>query len=61
MNNRLKIHREFSLTLTLSRWEREQPLDTLLKSGSRGAECSRRLGGTLGAFLPLIGTRRPVG
>jgi hypothetical protein len=53
MENYLQIHHALSLTLTLSRWERGQPLDTLLKFGGRGAECSRKLRETLGTILPL--------
>ena len=45
--------RPFSLTLTLSRWEREQPLDTSLKLVTRGAESAGGFTKTLGAFLPL--------
>jgi hypothetical protein len=48
-----KISARVPLTLTLSRGEREQPLVNFLKFGSHGAESSRRLGETLGTFLPL--------
>lgn len=43
----------FPLTLTLSRREREQPLDTFLLGESLEAEFSHRLAGKLGAILPL--------
>ena len=36
----------FSLTLTLSRWEREQPLATFLKFESNRAAVSRRFAKT---------------
>jgi hypothetical protein len=42
-----------SLTLTLSRWEREQPLLMPIKSASHRAEFSRCFAEKLGAFLPL--------
>jgi hypothetical protein len=51
----------FSLTLTLSRWEREQPLADFVKLAGRGAEAAfyfamkaqRDFVKKLGAFLPL--------
>jgi len=42
-----------SLTLTLSRWEREQPLVDFVKSVTLQAVCRHRFAQTLGAFLPL--------
>jgi hypothetical protein len=42
-----------SLTLTLSRWEREQPLSVPVKSASHRAESSRCHAEKLGAFPPL--------
>jgi hypothetical protein len=55
----------FSLTLTCSRWEREQPLDDFAKLASPGAEAvsyfamkgRHDFAETLGAFLPLLGVR----
>ena len=46
-------HKALSLTLTLSRWERELPLDVFLQFASRGAAVSRGFAKALGAFLPL--------
>jgi hypothetical protein len=43
----------FSLTLPLSRWEREQPLADCLKFGGQQAEEHRRFTKRRGAFLPL--------
>ena len=43
----------FSLTLTLSRWEREQPLATLLKFERNRAEVSPEFAKTRRTFLPL--------
>jgi hypothetical protein len=43
----------FSLILTFSRWEKEQPLVVFVKSASVRAACSRRLDWTLEAILPL--------
>jgi hypothetical protein len=43
----------FSPTLTLSRWEREQPLTDYLKLECSQAEFRRGLVMKLGAFLPL--------
>jgi hypothetical protein len=56
----------FSLTLTLSRWEREQPLDDFAKLASPGAEAvsyfamkgRHDFAETLGAFL--LGERAGV-
>ena len=47
------MNSRFPLTLTLSRRERGQPLDTYLLDESLGAEFSRRLAWKLGAILPL--------
>jgi hypothetical protein len=52
----------FSLTLTLSRWEREQPLPDSVKLGGQRAEPvfgfamkqKRDFARRLGAFLPLL-------
>ncbi len=60
MNNLLGVEPRFPLTLTLSRGEREQPLDTALTFESRGAEDRRRFATKLGAFLPLLGERAGV-
>ena len=43
----------FSLTLTLSRWERGQPLAAFVKPASRAAEASRGFAQTLETILPL--------
>jgi len=43
----------FSLTLTLSRWEREQPLTVFRTASGFQAEASCRFARRLGAFLPL--------
>jgi hypothetical protein len=43
----------FSLTLTLSRWEREQPLSALVEFERARAESSHGFAEKLGAFLPL--------
>jgi hypothetical protein len=42
-----------ALTLTLSRWEREQPLATSIKFASHRAEDRRGFAEKLGAILPL--------
>jgi hypothetical protein len=43
----------FSLILTFSRWEKEQPLAGFVKSASSQAESCFRFAKTLGTFLPL--------
>jgi hypothetical protein len=43
----------FSLILTFSRWEKEQPLAGFLKSASSQAESRFNFAMTLGAFPPL--------
>ena len=43
----------FSLTLTLSRWEREQPLVATKTMEAGSAERSRGIAQRRGAFLPL--------
>ena len=48
-----KIDSKFSLTLTLSRWEREQPLNALLKFVSHRAEFNRGFAKTLETIFPL--------
>jgi len=47
------LAKALSLTLTLSRWEREQPLVDFVKSKSRSPESSRGFAETRGMFLPL--------
>ena len=53
MKKALMAHGRLSLTLTLSRWEREQPLDNFLKFESRRAEFSDGFAKARRAFLPL--------
>ena len=43
----------FSLTLTLSRWERESPLSAFKKSDAERAEAGRGFARTLETILPL--------
>ena len=50
----------FSLTLTLSRWEKEQPLGVLLCAHDFLAAGRFYFAKMLGAFLPLLGERAGV-
>ena len=49
----LNANEAFSLTLTLSRWEREQPLDKFVKFERSQAAVRAQFDKTRGTFLPL--------
>ena len=49
----LNANEAFSLTLTLSRWEREQPLDKFVKLERSQVAVRAQFDKTRGTFLPL--------